>query len=380
MERGGSSRHRASGRPSVLCQSSTRRWAPRLPILPPDSLARWREFFAHHPHFDPPFPELTQVPLVLDASVVLGDLRWIVRHCAQSDVRSAFEEAAAAGTLVAYAPPWLREEIERKLPIVAARDEISLEALREAWTRYQTAIWFYQPSVTDPGDAVDPKDAPYRQLAEELGALPVCTKDHHLRAMGATTMGARELVLLRDFSRAASTGLALKIGGRVALMVAGAPLVALARAGARFIARLPAPVQVGLALAALWAVLHPKGRAFLAQTASSPRLQPVKRVVKGYLQELGRSQATASERWGAVKTSLPDRRRQLLIAHARAICAAAPGPLSEQAIESAIRKAGYVTRSRNFRAYLRRRLRADPRFQETDRGQWSVIRAPNGMP
>lgn len=286
----------------------------------------------------------------------------------------------AAGTVVAYAPPWLQDEVEKNLPLMAARDGLSLEALRDVWNRYRSAIWFYEPSAMDGSDAADPKDVPYRELARELGGLVVYTKDRHLAAMGAQIIGVRELVLLRDFARVASPALSLKVGGTIALMVAGAPVVAAIRAGARVVARLPVPVQIGLALAALWAVLHPKGRAFLAQAASSPRLQPVKRILERYFQELGRSQAATRERWVAVQTLLPDRRRQPLIAHARAICAAAPAPLSEQAIESAIRKAGYVTRARNFRAYLRRRLRADPRFRETDSGQWSVIRVPVGMP
>lgn len=348
--------------------------ATAAPLFPSDSLARWRDFVASHPNLNLSFSELAQVPLVVDASGVLADLRWIVGRRNTDSSRTALEETVAAGTVVAYAPPWLESELHQKLPLMAARYALPLKALREAWARYRSMLRFYQPATINWSSAVDPKDVPYRELSKELGGILVYTNDHHLKAMGVQTIWFHELVLLRDFARAASSALALKAGGTVALMIAGAPVVALVRTGARLIARLPPPVQIALALGSLWAVLHPKGRALLAGAATSPKLEPVKRVVTKYADELGKSLLTAAESWGAVKGALPDRKRQPLLPHARAICAAAQGPVSESAIERGVKQAGYVSRSRTFLAYLRRTLRADSRFVEGPKGFWTVTR------
>ena len=342
------------------------------PILRSDALLRWHEFFAAHPQLDFRLPELSQVPIVVDASGALADLRSIARRKNPSEVRSALEEGVSAGTIIAFAPPWLRTEVESKLPLMAARGELSLETLRRVWARYQLILHFYEPSIGKEPHSIDPKDVPYREVARELGGLAVYGRDRHLAAMGAHLVGVREMILLRDFARAASPALALKIIGTLGLFVAGAPVVAGVRAGARLIARMPAVVQIGLAVAALIAVLHPKSRAFLAKAAASPRLEPIKQILARYLDELCTSQAAATDRWLAVSSSLPDRRRQPLIAHARAVCAGARGALSEQAIESAVKRAGYVSRSRSFRPYLKRVLRTDTRFIETQRGWWTL--------
>ena len=350
--------------------------ATAVPLFPSDSLARWREFVATHPHLNLGFSELAQVPIVVDASGALADLRWIVARRNDASARTALEETVAAGTVVAYAPPWLESELEEKLPLIAARYALPLAALWEAWARYRNALRFYEPATTASTRAPDPKDVPYHELSKELGELVVYTNDDHLKAMGVRTIWHQELMALRDFARAASSALSLKAGGTVALMIIGAPVVALVRAGARLIARLPVPVQVALALGAAWAVLHPKGRALLAGAAASPKLEPVKRALAKYADEMGKSLLAAGKSWGAVKGSIPDRKRQPLVVHAKAICAAAQAPASEKAIEWGVRQAGYASRARNFTAYLRRTLRSDPRFVEGPKGFWTVSRVP----
>jgi len=348
--------------------------ATAAPLFPSDSLARWRELIATHQNLNLGFSELVQVPIVVDASGALADLRWIVARRNDVSARTALEETVAAGTVVAYAPPWLESELEEKLPLIATRYKLPLTAFRQAWERYRSSLRFYEPATDNCSTAVDPKDVPYRELSKELGGIVVYTNDHHLKAMGVQAIWFPELILLRNFARAASSALSLKAGGTIALIIAGAPVVALVRTGARLIARLPPPVQIALALGSLWAVLHPKGRALLAGAATSPKLEPVKRVVTKYADELGKSLLTAAESWGAVKGALPDRKGQPLLAHARAICAAAQGPVSESAIERGVKQAGYVSRSRTFLAYLRRTLRADSRFVEGPKGFWTVTR------
>jgi len=350
--------------------------ASAVPPFPSDSLARWHDFFASHPHLRVSFTELAQVPLVVDASAVLAELRWIVRRRRSAPVRSALEELVAAGTVVAYAPPWLEDEVNEKLPVISKRERLSLESLRAAWAQYRSAIRFYEPSGKGARGAADPKDVPYSELAHELGGIAVYTRDHHLRAMGAHVIGVDQLRLLRDFARAASPGLTLKVGGALLLLMIAGPTVALAKFGVRLLARLPTALKVSLALAAAWVVLDPRGRAFIRRAAASPKLKPMKELFARYFEELGESQVTVMNRWNAVKPSLPTRHRQPLIAHARAVCVASSAPVSERGIEAAVKKAGYRTGARDFPRYLRRRLRADARFVETQRGYWTVIRVP----
>ncbi len=352
--------------------------AAEAPILPSDSLARWREFFASHPHLNLGFAELAQVPVVIDASAALADLRSMVLRPDPSAVRSALEEVVASGTVVAFAPPWLREEVAKKLPRLAMRSGVSLAILSELWVRYQSALRFYEPSPAR-DIRVDPKDIPYRDLARELGGILVYTKDRHFKMMGVRAIGLDEIILLRNFARGASPAFALKFVGAAALMIVGVPVVQVLKTVLGVIGRLPAPIKIGLAIATVWAAFHPKTREFLGRAAASPRLGPAKKLLTKYADELGKSSLTAAESWRAFRPALPDRRRAPLLGHVRAICASTNGPVSEQAIETALQRAGYVSRSRNPGAYLRRRLRTDSRFVEGPKGSWSFASVRPGI-
>jgi hypothetical protein len=73
-----------------------------------------------------------------------------------------------------------------------------------------------------------------------------------------------------------------------------------------------------------------------------------------------------------IQAALPKIRKRSALAHAKAVCLIEGGPMTLAAMEVKMRQAGYVTHSRNFKAYLQRVLRRSRAFVEISRGKWML--------
>lgn len=73
-----------------------------------------------------------------------------------------------------------------------------------------------------------------------------------------------------------------------------------------------------------------------------------------------------------IKAALPIPRKRTALVYAWEICLIEGGPITLEAMEMKIRKAGYVTRSRNFVIYLRRVLRGSPAVVEVSSRTWAL--------
>jgi len=95
------------------------------------------------------FGSLIRVRAVLDTNLVLGDLKSLVVERQNPAARTAAQEAIAAGTVIAYAPEFLRHEVEKHLPALAEQTNRPLEEFEREWSSYQKPIRFVPVSVTD---------------------------------------------------------------------------------------------------------------------------------------------------------------------------------------------------------------------------------------
>jgi hypothetical protein len=133
-----------------------------------------------------------------------------------------------------------------------------------------------------------------------------------------------------------------------------------------------------LAAGVFAAVAHPKTRAKLGEVWNGIR-EAVGAITPG-LSELTETLAVqwleshekATQKRAEVEATLPHPRQRSLLQHARSVCLGSQEPLPLAEIEVRMRNAGYLSRAKNFTAYLRRQLRANTQFIEVTPGHWAL--------
>lgn len=186
---------------------------------------------------------------------------------------------------------------------------------------------------------------------------------------------------LRDYARATAVRLTIHLGTRYSVMLGVASFIGFAktcRTCMQAMTRLPTAVKIVITVVVLFAIAHPKSRAKLLNLLESVRGQfdHVKPLLGGWLLELATQSSaadkSASETGNRIRSAIPSGRRLPAIVRARAICLTSNKALTIQQIESRMRNDGYVSKSRNFGAYLTRLMRNDGRFAEVTSGRWTV--------
>src|SRR5260370_8096639 len=79
------------------------------------------------PLLRPLLEDLIQIVIVLDASAVQGELRWRLGSRTNPTARTGFHEAIDSGPVIAVAPIFLRQEIEKYLPPTATQQPPTAE-------------------------------------------------------------------------------------------------------------------------------------------------------------------------------------------------------------------------------------------------------------
>ena len=333
-----------------------------------------------------------QVRIVVDSNWVLRDLGFLVAYRRNPSARTALREAIASGTVVAYAPHQLGEEVSGHIPKLARDLGVEETRVWEEWRSYQSVLNFSEPDAasSDQWKALrDPTDLPFVYLYENIGAEAILTEDRAIRDSGARVISLDVILSLRDYSRAAAPEMTIKLAGSVVL-VAGVETIRLVAGALRAIyegfVALPKGAQVTLLVAGLLLVAHPKTRNLLMDALRSVSSRAVRSasllapILMQLASSLAEYQERAEERWTATGLSRAPSYPARLVAYA--VCLAASEPMTIADIASRMREAGYVSRASDFRSYLRRILRSDPHFLQSDSGLWSVSRqtrvAPTG--
>lgn len=202
--------------------------------------------------------EFFQVRLVLDANVVIRDLRWLCQRT-NPEAKTQVMELMTCQVVQAFAPTYLKTEVRRNIPVVAARHGINPDAMRREWEIYQRAISFVEVGGPRKRKILsDPKDTPYLRLQEKLDAI-IATEDHHLHAATKRVVRLSVFPVLQRYSRNAAVEFQLKahaVGAALALGMACEGAVGAVKG----IARLPKPLLWILVIALGVAFLHPTSR------------------------------------------------------------------------------------------------------------------------
>ena len=331
------------------------------------------------PLLRPLLEDIIQIVAVLDASAVHAELRWRLGSRINPNARTGLHEAIDSGAVIAFAPIFLKHEIEKYLPQIASETGVRVEAANAEWERVQRIIRFYAPDGDGAQFAlVDPKDSPYALTATQLDADFVRTTDPHFERMGVPTIGPDADQVLRDYARATSVLVTVKLGSGLAVTFGIQAFVEAIRAITEMIRKLPPAVKLLLGIAVAIALLHPTSREKLIQWFKRiwERFNETKPVLvsisQGAVKHLAEAAQTSNATRKVIQSKLKVRGRQTALSHTRLILLRSEKPLTATEITRRILANGYFSRSKNFTAYVRRLLRQDRRFVTNAEGLWMI--------
>jgi predicted nucleic acid-binding protein len=346
-------------------------------IIRSDSLPHMSALCERHAVLQQVVDKTLQIRLVLDANIVQRELRWRVRSREKQEAKTALHEAIEAGVIVALAPMALQEEINDHVAAIASYANVSQDRVREEWAEFRQHIHFYEPELTEAaGKCVDADDLPYKQTCIELGAHAVYTKDRHFQSMDVPLLMLDLDGVFRKYARANSVKLAFTLGSTFSVTISVNVLKELLTVSMKGIRHIPTPLKIAFGAAIAAALIHPKSRAKIIEWGktlwnklNSPK---VRALLSSLVMQLAEAHEDARQTANQIKAALPMPRKRTAVVYAREICLIEGGPITLEAMEIKIRKAGYVTRSQNFASYLRRVLRGSPAFVEVSSGTWAL--------
>lgn len=351
--------------------------------FPSDSLLDLWTFASEIPGIKSLLKSLVRVVVVIDANVVHRELEFRLRKRRKPEARSSLTEAIQSGAWVAIAPPFLDEEIEKYMTKIADRCHVTEEAVRGEWESLRSLFRFYTPtSKANVRELnVDPKDVPYARIREEFGADAVYTSDLDLPKMGVPIVTITFDTLVRDYSRAKAMEVGITLATGTTVSISLELLSALIKGCIATWKRIPEFVKFTIIAGIALALIHPKSRRFLVEKLRwfLAKLKtigpPVLEVVAEWFMAYASSSHKANHLEAEVRAKLPLRAKRPAAVLARRVLLTANGPLLLTELESRMIEAGYVSQSKNFRAYLSRVLRSDNRFVELSRNQWALTPA-----
>lgn len=326
--------------------------------------------------------KVIRIEIVIDANVVLAEIRFRLKQRRNPDARSDLGEAIDSGIVIVIAPHYLISEIDdaHLSRILYGTGKTLVDARRE-WDGLRPKIRLYKPvSEGDPAiRAVDPDDVPYVVTCEETGAHAINSRDKHLKRMGAPVVSGIPDRALRDCARSGAVVLGITVSSGFALTVTYASFrgvwLLLEKAFEGFCS-LPTWAKILIAGGVVAIVVQPQFRAGAAEkwnrlrdsfVSAAPDLLDVLGQIAAAYQE---ADLQAAHSKAELQALLPPPRSKTLIQHARAVCLREEGPLPLQEILRRMKLDGYLTSSRRSRADLREELLASGQFVETENGDW----------
>ena len=231
-----------------------------------DELLHLREIMAGLSDVHKHMGNAIQLRIVVDTNVILKDLIFLSKNARQAEAKTGLQEAMAAGTIIAHAPLWLCDEVEKHIPSICEDKKISLDVMEGHWDEYRKNIQFFdiaEERLAGYADSVDPKDAPFIELEKEIDAFGILSDDSHIENMGGTRITLDVIVSMRDYSRHSAIEFKIKYMGVMTGTLSIKLITAIFKSiGGVFqgIKNLPKPVLYALLAGAVWVILDPKMR------------------------------------------------------------------------------------------------------------------------
>lgn len=216
------------------------------------------------------FEGIFQLTLIVDANIILGEIRWLTVKRKRPNARSDLKELLDAKTVLAIAPTFLKKEMEINLCKMAAQNNVEKAVLEEHWNLFQSLIIFID--VGGPDDTFkDPKDAPYIKLQRRSGHL-IYSRDNDILNMGGKTATSAMVASLRVYSRNVVIEYTLKAGGVGTLHLSFALVAAIFRFAKSLVPnakRIPRGFWLAAAMLIIAALIYKPSRLYLLSLVES---------------------------------------------------------------------------------------------------------------
>ena len=145
--------------------------------------------------------------VVVDSNQVIREIFWRAGTRRNPDARTDFSELLDAGMIQVYAPKKLCEEVESKIPKLAAKNGIPEDKLWREWENIRARLTIKSVHARRQSRGIrDKNDLPFVDLAAKLEA-GILTHDKDIPAMGGKLFPMETLKTLRDYTRAKSAQL-----------------------------------------------------------------------------------------------------------------------------------------------------------------------------
>lgn len=235
--------------------------------VPSDKLKELRELVSASADLQKLVGVAVRFKLVVDANVILGDIRWLAFKRKNDKARTSLLETIAAGTVDVYVPPSLFDEVEEHIDRFAREEGLDKEAMHVQWREYQSKLTVCEPDSEVVRDLQqkegDPDDAFYVALAAMIGAPGVVSNDRDIEQLGGNRISVECIVSLREYSRAAAIECHIKCMGVTLGKVAGVAILGLI-AGVKSliegIGKAPDWLKLVMLLVALYCIFNPEAR------------------------------------------------------------------------------------------------------------------------
>lgn len=216
------------------------------------------------------FKGIFQLTLIVDANIILGEIRWLTVKRKRPNARSDLKELLDAKTVLAIAPTFLKKEMEINLCKMAAQSNVEPAVFKEHWNLFQSLIIFMD--MGGPDDTFkDPKDAPYIKLQRRSGHL-IYSRDNDILNMGGKTATSAIVASLRVYSRNVVIEYILKAGGIGTLHLSFALVAAIFRFAKSVVPnakRIPRGFWLAAAIFIIAALIYKPSRLYLLSFVES---------------------------------------------------------------------------------------------------------------
>jgi predicted nucleic acid-binding protein len=231
-----------------------------------DALKEFRSFYADGAPLAL-LASLFQVNLILDANVIIKELIWATTKRKNPQGRSELLEVLEVETVIAWAPTFLKREVEKYIPLIIEKGA-KHEDVTAHWLRLRILINFVDVGGI-PEDGVeyrDPKDVPYLRLQQEINAT-IVTADKDIAAMGGTVAPIAVMATLRAYSRVAAVQVTFQVGsytlGGLGLKALSGATKFVHSAAKKAVANVPREVWLGLLALLCVAMIIPASRTWI---------------------------------------------------------------------------------------------------------------------
>lgn len=228
-----------------------------------DNLKELKEFANRWENLNHYFGQIVDFKFVVDANVIIGDIRWLVYKRKNPDARTNLQEVIDAGITEVYVPKQIFSEVKENLADIAREENIDFDELMSEWTEYQKKLIIYEPDdeiVEKYKGGIDPDDAPFIAIAEELNLAGVVSNDPHIEKMGGKKIPVEFITSIRGYARAAAIDFNIRCSGVSLGMVGIATLKGMLsgiKALVNYIGKLPDQVKVMMIIGGIICIAHP---------------------------------------------------------------------------------------------------------------------------